>query len=366
MTPSTTGAAEVALLSPAVGTGNVGDHFIERAIVRFLRDDVTCHRISVRRPLTADDIAVINRCGCAILCGTNLYQRDWESALTSEALARVRVPVIPFGVGGSAANLSERDVSRTTREMIRALHSSCAVGSVRDPFSAEVVARAGVTNVLMTGCPVLFWAQGDDLRVPAPCGRRRIIVTARNWLMHRWPDNVDHPVQVRLLETVIRGFPAEQIVFAVHEDFDERLVERLNLQPASVVRSGRPEDFVRLYSDPENVVLALRLHAGMIALANGVPAVFVGHDTRTYSFCEMMGLRAVEMFAENAAADCVTRLRRILEGDVSEFAAAAARFRALRLPMHEFLAANRLPVREPPTGRPPEPIVAGRGGPSWG
>jgi polysaccharide pyruvyl transferase WcaK-like protein len=366
MNHSTTTGHEVALLSPAVGTGNVGDHFIERAIVRFLRDDVTYHRISVRSPLTANDIAVINSCNCAILCGTNLYQHDWESALSAEALARVKVPVIPFGVGGSATKLSDRDVSRTTREMIHALHASCVVGSVRDPFSAEVVAGAGVTNVLVTGCPVLFWAQRDELAVPRPGKRRRIVVTARNWLMHRWPDNVDHPVQLRLLETVIRGFRAEEIVFAVHEDFDERLVERLNLLPANVVRGGRPEDFVRIYSDPQNVVLALRLHAGMIAVANGVPAIFVGHDTRTHSFCEMMGLRAVEMFAENAAAECLTRLRRILEGDVSEFVSPAAPFRTLRSTMHEFLAANRLPVREPATGRPSEPVVAGRGVPSWG
>jgi polysaccharide pyruvyl transferase WcaK-like protein len=362
MNYSTTGGPEVALLSPAVGTGNVGDHFIERAIVRFLREGVTCHRIGVRRPLTDEDIAVINRCGCAILCGTNLYQHDWESALTLETLARVKVPVVPFGVGGSAAKLADREVSRTTREMIRALHGSCVVGSVRDPFSADVVARTGVTNVLMTGCPVLFWAQRDSLPVPQPGRRRRIVVTARNWLMHRWPDNVDHPVQLRLLENVVRSFPAEQVSFAVHEDFDERLVGRLNIPPANVVRGRRPADFVRLYSDPDNVVLALRLHAGMIAVANGVPAVFVAHDTRTYSFCDMMGLGAVEMFADDAGADCVARLSRALDGDVVEFAAPPARFSRLRATMQEFLAANQLPVREPAVER----IVSWRGGPSWG
>src|SRR5262245_53073879 len=105
MTPGSVppAARKVALLSPAVGTGNVGDHFIESAIRRLLREETAYARFSIRRPLTPAEIDAINGTSCAVLCGTNLYQHDWESALTPEILARVRVPVIPFGVGGSAA-----------------------------------------------------------------------------------------------------------------------------------------------------------------------------------------------------------------------------------------------------------------------
>ena len=57
----------------------------------------------------------------------------------------------------------------------------------------------------------------------------------------------------------------------------------------------------------------------MLALANGVPAVFVGHDTRTYSFCDLMGLDYVELFSDGAADVATRRIRKILEGDASEF-----------------------------------------------
>ena len=92
----------IALLSPAVGTGNVGDHFIDVAIRRLLREDVVYHSFSIRRPLTAGEIEQINQTSCALICGTNLYQHDWESALTMANLERIKVPVIPFGVGSSA------------------------------------------------------------------------------------------------------------------------------------------------------------------------------------------------------------------------------------------------------------------------
>jgi hypothetical protein len=340
-------APTISLLSPAVGTGNVGDHFIEAAVRRLLREDTVYRRFSIRRPLTPADIEAINETRCAILCGTNLYQHDWESAMTPEALAGLCVPVIPFGVGGSAARLEDRGVSEATRQMIRALHSRCTLGSVRDPFSAEVVARAGVENFALTGCPVLFWAGRVGLPPVRPGKRSRVVLTARNWLMHRWPDNVNHPVQVALFRQLLASFPHDRLLFAVHEEFDEQLVEAAGIPRRLVFRGTRPEDYARLYADPGNVVLAMRLHAGMLALANGVPALFVAHDTRAYSFCRMMGLDYLDLFAEGCADDCVAQLRALLDGDVSPFAGAALRFRGLRDAMDGFLAANGLPARRP-------------------
>src|SRR5947209_8922698 len=203
----------IALLSPAVGTGNVGDHFIERAIQRLLAEHVVYHRYSIRRPLTGRELDEINETACAVLCGTNLYQRDWESALTPQTLDQIRVPIVPLGVGSSAAGLDELAVGARTREMIRILHSRCALGSVRDPHTARVVALAGVSNAILTGCPVLFWSGGTALPNIAPFRRERIVLTARNWLMHRWPDNVDHPAQIRLLQTVLESFTTRQILF---------------------------------------------------------------------------------------------------------------------------------------------------------
>jgi Polysaccharide pyruvyl transferase len=334
---------QVALLSPAVGTGNIGDYFIEQAVRRLLEDNVVYHRFTIRRPLTSAEIDKINSTDFAVLCGTNLYQHKWESALTLETLDRLHVPVIPCGVGTSAASTDDRTVSETTRRMIRAIHGRCELGGVRDPHTARVVAHAGAANAILTGCPVLFWAGGDALPPIRAVRRRRVVVTARNWLMHRDPDNVDHPVQIASLKGILAALPPDQIVFAVHEDLDARLVDRLGVPARAVFQSERFEDYVRLYTDPENAVLALRLHAGMLGLASGLPVVFVGHDSRTYSFCDMLGLPYVELFSEGCVRECVGRLGRILEGDVAGLEADPARFAPLRDSMTAFLDANSLP-----------------------
>jgi polysaccharide pyruvyl transferase WcaK-like protein len=335
----------IALLSPAVGTGNIGDYLIEHAIRRLLRGDIAYRRFSIRRPLASTEIDQINATDFAILCGTNLYQHKWESALTPVILDRIRVPVIPCGMGSSAATLDQTTVSTTTANMIRALHERCTVGGVRDPHSEEVVKRIGISNVRLTGCPVLFWVGGESLPPIQALRRRRVLITARNWLMHRDPDNVDHPVQVAVLRGILAGLPAEQIRFVIHEDFDTRLVSLLSLPRGAVFHSDNFEDYVRLYSDPANVILAMRLHAGMLGLANGLPVVFVGHDTRTYSFCGMLGIPCVELFSENCVSECLSRLGRILDGDVSGLSPDQEVFGRLRTAMNAFLVANALPRR---------------------
>jgi len=170
MKPRTGADCELALLSPAVGEGhNVGDHLIEMAIHRFFGAGVTFRRFTTRRPLRAAEIEEINSCRCALLCGTNLYQYDWPCALSAESLKSIRVPVIPFGVGSSAARMEERSVGRLTADMIRALHDHCALGSVRDPHTAEIVSSLGVKNVRLTGCPVLFWRSWGICLVSCQC-----------------------------------------------------------------------------------------------------------------------------------------------------------------------------------------------------
>src|SRR5438132_4983346 len=101
----------VALLSPGVGEGhNIGDYFIDMAIRRFFDSKVILRSYTIRRALSGSEIDEINSCDCALLCGTNLYQARWPSGLTLENLQLINIPVIPFGVGSSAANLEDRSL----------------------------------------------------------------------------------------------------------------------------------------------------------------------------------------------------------------------------------------------------------------
>jgi hypothetical protein len=161
--------------------------------------------------------------------------------------------------------------------------------------------------------------------------------------MHREPHNVDDPTQILLLKQVIDSFDGE-IIYAVHEPFDRNLISPLGLSQAEVFETDDPDKYLELYSDPDALVLGSRLHAGICALAQGVPTIFVGHDTRTYSFCDLMGLEYVELFDADAAERAIERVGRIAGGDVGEFSKLGERYQDLRVRMREVLVANDLPT----------------------
>lgn len=96
----------LAFLNPRLGTRNVGDVFIEDSAKRILDyDRERSVDVDPRRPLSSADIDRINSTHAAVILGTNLWYRDlfkpgrWM--LGADDLRRIRVPVVPFGVGTS-------------------------------------------------------------------------------------------------------------------------------------------------------------------------------------------------------------------------------------------------------------------------
>ena len=341
---ATSHLAPVALLSPAVGSFNIGDHLIELAIRRLLPREHEFIRFSIREPLGNDEIARINQASCAVVCGTNLYQWHWEAALDRRTLDRITVPIIPFGMGASAANLDQVRVGHQTRTMIRALHERCVLGGVRDPYTLAVVREAGVSNAVLTGCPVLQWRSPEPIPAAMPRPRSKLVVTARNWLMHRGRNgSVNHPKQIEFLAGILHAFPDLRVTFAAHEPVDLVLVDLLRIPRSQVVSGTNLQQYIDIYTDPENVVLAMRLHAGMLSVANGVPTVFVNHDTRSYSFCQMMGMEYIQLFDDDAADAAITRLRWLLDGNVPPSRDVARTHAMLQAGMRRFLDANGLP-----------------------
>lgn len=335
----------ISLLSPAIGTTNAGDHFIEEAVRRLFSPTTQFESYSTRRELGRREIARMNETDAVVVCGTNLYQADWTApAISKQSLRRIRVRVVPIGVGSSSADAESLAVPPTVADLIRRLHASCELASARDPTTMEFLAGLGIANVRLTGCPVLHWPGDDYLPPVTPGERRKVRIAPRNWLMHH-DDPVDHPSTISLMETVIGGLEAVDLTYVAHEKVDVSLFRRLGLPESTFLWPSNTNEYVELYTDPAVVVLACRLHGGMMALANGVPAVFVGHDTRTYSFCEMLGLPYVKQLGADAPEKTLQSLRALLSGDLADVDVNPGRFSVLKEGMQSVLAANDLSER---------------------
>lgn len=322
-------ARPIALFSAAVAGDNSGDALIEHAVRALLPG-----REFVRLPLVQrlDDAAIerANACELGILCGTNLYQRVFASGLDPATLRRLRLPLLPLGIGGSSPLGGRIDMEPAGQELVRELHARCVVGSVRDPQAYDFVRSLGIRNVELTGCPVLF--ANVEPPVFAPRGGRTAL-SLRGRLLHV---GLDHGrLAEALLERLCRS---ESPLLVLQSPYDLPQAERL------AQRHGLP-----ILADPDwqaeallaalpgvRATIGLRLHFNMLCLAHGIPAVLLGTDTRTQGFCNLMGLR----FHDLAAADH-DALRRELHGEV-DYTRCQQRWRQLQRSMHSVLQRHGL------------------------
>ncbi len=333
---------KLALLTPAIGSRNAGDAMIESAIRRLVPAE-SFERFTLRRALTGEEIAALNACDAAIICGSNLYQNKLQCALDADFLNRLRVPLIPLGIGASSATGTLPQMSAGDADIVRGLHSRSALGSVRDGPTLRFLQSLGIQNVRLTGCPVLFHGLS---RPEIQMGDGVVTLSLRQTFLHG-----AEPLeagQEPLLDafcnahrpTLITQGPADL-------DQAKRLVWRHGLDH---IYDDENQCETHEWLAPRQAWTGgFRLHYGMLSLSHGRPAWFIGHDTRVQGFCELMGLPYLDIREASPADVLAWGPQRM--GDFAQF---GARWQELAAEMRAVLVANGLPcaLDNPPKPKP--------------
>jgi spore maturation protein CgeB len=275
---------KLALFSAAVNGDNSGDALIVDAIQRLLSPHAA-EIFPLLEPLTGGQIEAVNACDIAVICGTNLYQQEFSCALTPGIIEKIRVPILPLGIGTSAPIGQLPKMSPEGVRAVRMIHERSPLGSVRDPISLQFVRSLGISNVELTGCPVLFHALKEP--VFKTTSTDRLVVAVRARLLHveeHWGAK-----QLKTLERLCREF---RPTLVLQSPYDLPVAEEL-----------RARFHVQVLHDPHYAAkpmldgvlratrtIGLRLHFGMLTLAHGKPATLIATDTRTSEFCDMMGV----------------------------------------------------------------------------
>ena len=173
----------IAFINPKVSTSNVGDFFIEDSVKRIVaHDPERSIDIDPRKPLNPGDIDRINQCDAAVIVGTNLWYRSIAKParwmITVDELKKIKVPFVPFGVGATLHRGESDRFDAASVELLQQIHSQCVEGSVRDPQTFEMLTKAGISNVRMTGCPTLYRTLSPQWQLQQRSSRD-IVVTVR-------------------------------------------------------------------------------------------------------------------------------------------------------------------------------------------
>ncbi|MEZ5988791.1 MAG: polysaccharide pyruvyl transferase family protein [Planctomycetota bacterium] len=322
----------LALFTSALRGTNSGDALIEDAVRRLL-PGCDFERLPLNHAPSDEELARAEACDLGVLCGTNLYQRVFASGLGNRVLDRLDLPLLPLGVGGSAPLDEPIVMDDDGVRAVRRIHERCPRASVRDPESLRFLARIGVTNAVLTGCPVLFHGLAEPRFEAVPEGPLHVSIRAR--LLH-----IDAAWQERSLRTLDRLARELRPVLVMQSPFDFAIAHVLAKRYDLELRFDPEMQVGPLVASARTcgATLGYRLHYGMLCLAYGRPARFIGTDTRTASFCELMGLAHLDI--RRAGDDEVLRLARAPLEDPRGF---VARWRTLAGRLAEVLAANGLP-----------------------
>lgn len=309
-------AAPRVVISGYYGYGNAGDEAVLAGLVDVFRAAVPGLGIAVAsgdpeatRRLHAVDAfhryrwrefqEALRRCDALVSGGGSLFQdvtsrRSIYYYLGVLALARwCRRPVMICGQGIGPIR------SPLARRLTRALLNRTQLVTVRDPDSVQTLDALGVRQppVHLTADPVFALTPAPAERGKAlleeagvDLSRPRVAFALREWAppgsaVPPNPDRLD--VWSEAVAFVCRGLGAQAVLVPLHLPEDAHVAERVAARagvPAVTLPGGLPPRETMAVFGHMDLVVALRLHALIFAVAQGVPVVGVSYDPKIDGF----------------------------------------------------------------------------------
>lgn len=310
-----------------------------------------------------------------VVRGSNYLAESVDLAPVVPLLKQLKGPIVGMGIGAQAATYRKLDLPKGTVEAWRIIADKCESIGVRGFYSAEVFNDIGIKNVRAIGCPSFYRSLRPSvaLRKLDPAGAR-VGLTLNKYLSAEYASNAikTNRMQRALILAVAKreagrlysqGEREETLaIFASETEKTphvEAILKRFALageKPAEDLLRRRMAAFFDVDEWAEDVgrnvdaMVGFRLHGNVIALHQGIPAVFFTYDTRIREIAALFALPAVEV-EDYLPVD----LARILEA--ADFAKFQHVYRLNYAEYHRFLTENGLshvlpkPVATP-TGKP--------------
>jgi hypothetical protein len=340
---------------------NTGDHFVRLGILKLLHErlgEFEYLGLSNKRDapdgepvgITKESVASINACDLLVIGGSNLYEvsdERWGVIVEDDALASLKVPVLPIGIGSGWSFAFPQFPSMPPRvvEQVRRLHERARGSSVRDEFTARVLARHGLGPATVTGCPAGFLGE-DPLR---PVGRALVGVAFLPRRMFapptllpgksRSPSHQRRRLMTKFFLGLLRALKVEGLEtrVLVHDAADLPLARQL--LGDEFVYEKDPERMLERVRECD-VIVGFRLHAGIAGLGYGIPPIPVLADGRSFGFAETLGLLELSVPLDPGSVGLAMERVRLALGSGREFwSSAIVRRDELARTMRRFLEA---------------------------
>lgn len=299
---------------------NIGDLFVFESSLRIL-DYAEVVAVPFRAP-AKEYLEQIEDLDYLFLRGSNYIHPNgnWDPLI--KLLKQTTVPVIAFGLGvqiADNATQEEQFVNASTKLMLQMIADRSASIAVRGDLSKKVLHTIGIKNVRVIGCPTVFRHRHPTLSVrrqPSSAIQDLGFTLRRNTFGHQ-------TLQRYLMRTLSEQYRLS--IFCAGELEEKQffyarrnMVESPDLVVEEAIAKLMEQNWIYGPADPllelyernlkvfESVadfeseirrmsaVIGFRLHGNLLALANGIPALYFTYDTRTREFVKALGIPSVD------------------------------------------------------------------------
>lgn len=335
--------------------GNTGNQIIAHGLLgRIQYEDISWD-------YSIDPREVKERFDIFVIAAANFLFPAFDFGGMADYIEKADLPVAIVGLGAQSSSY-DPDIALHpgTERFVKVIAERAPRIGVRGPFTQAVLARRGVHNVTVTGCPSYYMGgpEGMNLVKRDFDAVQRICVNAsRDVIKHAF----DADKMLRLSRELYGLAVARQGDFIAQSEHAEiRLADQPSapgaasaldeigdflrgIAPDADVRAWAKEH-VKVYFDVDewltamrqyDFVLGTRFHGNMVALQEGIPAMVVCHDTRTEDMCRFLGMPWVTIME-------IDRIDVKALYDKIDSAAVRARYIELYSNYVAFLTENRL------------------------
>jgi len=285
---------------------NVGDLLVYDSTLKIINpDQLVGLTISKKDPSNIDWIN--ENCDYAFLRGSNYFHSamKWPD-YTLSALKKIKVPIVPMGIGFQCAEKKMPNLSEETKEVLNILSHSCNEIGVRGSFSAECLSELGIKNVAIIGCPSMYRKMTPKIKVDSGRPVSKIAFTLRREVSRHYSEDISRylSVQKALIEqsldmyettVVCQGEVEEKIIFYNRPELEGASTRIKNDFPMSESLFSQYKKKLKFFDEiPEyenfmisnDLTIGFRLHGNAMPLANGKNTVYITYDSRTREFVD--------------------------------------------------------------------------------
>ena len=284
---------------------NAGDFLIKhraKKLFSALRGDREIVDLNAWIPFDDKSLAVVNSSKALILTGgpalqKNMYPRIYAMTPNLDAIL---APITAMGIGwkssaGDWIDTYDYPLSEQSTELIGRMGSSDIPISVRDYHTLNVMARKGVKNVRMTGCPAYYDLDSIGVDVKVSQSPAKVAFS----LGVSFIDSPSMEQQMKMLALQLRDyFKDSEFEVAFHHSLDAGLF--LTTHGASKVHVQRHNQFAQWlkeegiayrdisgsaeslidYYDSVDLHVGYRVHAHIFMSSVSKPSVLIAEDGR--------------------------------------------------------------------------------------